>query len=282
MIEGVDYSWARPGGAAIAAAGYSFAMRYMPYPGHGGKGLSPSEADDLRSNFIAIGMVYESTAGRMFDGRPAGALDATRCVIGLEALGMPRDLPVFFACDTDTDASQLALVDDYLAGVAEVIGLERTGIYAEYDVVEHCHQARTARWFWQCLAWSRGRKHPARHLYQAENGLTLNGGAIDRNEINEANADSPSRWLWGPITEDDMPDPRVDQILRILGPQAVIDDWDARGSQILVGYGMEQQEQEEIKQAVAAIHSLPPEILLRLAAALETSAAALRGVAGQA
>ena len=48
--EGIDYSWARPGGAAIAAAGKKFAVRYLYPDGQGGKGLDASELQDLHAS----------------------------------------------------------------------------------------------------------------------------------------------------------------------------------------------------------------------------------------
>lgn len=41
--------------------------------------------------------------------------------------------------------------------------------------------------------------------------------------------------------EDDMPDPRIDKILAALGGEAAIDDWNANGNSLLLGYGLEQQ-----------------------------------------
>lgn len=53
--------------------------------------------------------------------------------------------------------------------------------------------------------------------------------------------------------EDDMADPRVDKIIAALGGEAAIDAWNANGNSLLLGYGLEQQDQAEIRQAVAAI-----------------------------
>ena len=58
--EGIDYSWARPGGAAIKAAGKAFAVRYLYPDGQGGKGLDASELADLQANGIEVPVVYES------------------------------------------------------------------------------------------------------------------------------------------------------------------------------------------------------------------------------
>jgi len=180
--QGIDYSFSRPGGAAIAEAGYAFVLRYVPYPGGGGKGLTADEIVDLRSHGLDIGLVYESTAGRMFDGYPAGEYDAHRCLVAEAKLGLPPSMAYYFACDVDTQPAMLDLIDDYLRGCASVLGGERVGVYGEYDVVKHCSVARTATWFWQTYAWSGGRRFPANHLYQYLNGQTLNGGAVDYDE----------------------------------------------------------------------------------------------------
>lgn len=183
MGHGVDFSWARPGGAAIKASGNDFVCRYMPYLGDGGKGLTADEVADYQANGLSIVLVFESTAGRTLDGFAAGAEDATTCVASLAHLGAPADLPVYFACDFDTTSDeQRAAVDDYLRGCASVIGSYRVGVYGEYELIEHCHEAGTATWYWQTYAWSGNRQSAWRHLYQYSNGQVLNGGAVDFNE----------------------------------------------------------------------------------------------------
>ena len=179
MTEGVDYSFARPGGAALRAAGKSFAVRYVPYQGDQGKGLKADELADLQANGIAVGLVFESTAGRMLDGYGAGVTDATVSLASAALLGFPKDRPIYFACDTDTTADQLASVRNYLDGAASVLGRARIGVYGEYDVIDHCLGTGAATWFWQTYAWSGGRLHPMAHLYQYQNDQTINGAAVD-------------------------------------------------------------------------------------------------------
>ncbi len=176
--EGLDFSFARPGGAAIVAAGKKFVVRYVPYVGDQGKGLTAAEIVDYRVNGLGIGLVWESTAGRMFDGYPAGKLDALISETSRLALGIPP-IPIYFACDVDTQPSMLAYVDDYLRGAASVLTPERTGVYGEWEVIDHCYRAATADWYWQTLAWSGGKVHPQNHLYQWLNTQTLNGGEVD-------------------------------------------------------------------------------------------------------
>ena len=68
MIFGVDYSFGRPGAAALKAAGVKFVVRYVPYLGDGGKGLKRPEAEELHGAGIPVALVYESTAGRALAG----------------------------------------------------------------------------------------------------------------------------------------------------------------------------------------------------------------------
>lgn len=188
-MKGVDYSFARPGGAAIKAAGFDFAVRYVPYNGDEGKGLTADELADLRDNGLAVALVWESVAERPKAGRAGGIIDASASASALGKLGFPGDRPVYFA--VDYNAQRFDDIDDYLDGCASILGLERVGVYGSYAVVDHCSTQRTAAWYWQTYAWSGGQRHPARHLYQYLNGQTINGGAVD---YNLANADDFGQW----------------------------------------------------------------------------------------
>ena len=195
----VDFSFARPGGAAIKAAGFGGMMRYVPYAGDGGKGLTTAEVADYHENGLGIGLVFESTAGRMFDGCLAGEYDAHIANYGALSVGFPDTRPIYFACDTDVTPEQLTYVKDYMRGVASVFPLNRIGVYGEYDVIEFCHANGLAAWFWQSLAWSGGRLHPYRHIYQSLNGQFVNGGEVDFNE-----AYGEDQGLWKPEGASDM------------------------------------------------------------------------------
>lgn len=184
-MEGVDYSWARPGGAALKNAGKHFAVRYIPYPGHGGKGINQAELDDLRAHGLAVAMVFESYAKRPLEGFGAGVADAQESQRQLESLGM-GSLPCYFAVDWDATEAQQAVIDEYLRGAASVLGLERVGVYAGYWIIKRCFENKTATYLWQTYAWSGGNVHPEIHLYQYLNGQDLNG-AVDFNKSMKEN-----------------------------------------------------------------------------------------------
>lgn len=198
-MRGVDFSWARPGGAAIKAAGFGFVLRYVPYPGDGGKGLVDAEIADYRANGLGIGLVFESTAQRPLDGHDAGVIDGLSSGMASAAFGFPAGRPVYFACDFDAQPAQFPAIDQYLTGVASVLGHDRVGIYGSYALLAHCQTAGTAAWFWQTTAWSGGATFPDRHLFQEFPGGQINGGDVDYNEAADGDV-----GLW--TTEEDMED----------------------------------------------------------------------------
>lgn len=192
-LEGLDYSWARPGGARIKAAGKHFAVRYLYPDGQGGKGLDSSELADLQGNGVEVPVVYESYVARPKEGRAAGQADARTSQAELTRLGLPTGLPVYFAVDWDATEGDQAAIDEYLRGCADVIGADRVGVYGGYWVIKRCHENGTAKWLWQTYAWSGGNVHPNIHLYQYRNGQDLNG-AVDFNRSLQDNYGQPSKF----------------------------------------------------------------------------------------
>lgn len=186
MAKGLDYSWARPGGARIKNAGFQFVVRYIPYPGNGGKGLERPELDDLRANGIAVAVVYESWAARALEGREAGKQDARTSQDQINRIGLDNDMPVYFAVDFDANEFQQGAIDEYLRGAAEILGIDRVGVYAGYHVIKRCKANGTASYLWQTYAWSGGNVHPDIHLYQYLNGQNVNG-SVDFNENKKPN-----------------------------------------------------------------------------------------------
>lgn len=176
MSEGIDSSWARPGGAAVAAAGKKFIMRYVYPDGEGGKGLDADEVADYRANGLLIGLVYESSALRSLGGHAAGVADAQVVVGQLAALGM-TGTPVHFGVDFDV-TNQEQTINEYIGGAASVLGYDSTGVYGEYSVIEACTGV-VCRYGWQTYAWSAGQVSSKANVYQYLNGQSLNGSSVD-------------------------------------------------------------------------------------------------------
>jgi hypothetical protein len=202
-IEGVDYSFARPSPLGLKNAGKKFAVRYGG-PGTSGKWLTAGELAALRAVGIDVVANAEGTAGG-YRGTAVGRDWASSADGYFRALGMPADRPIYFSVDFAADAADWASIDAALRGSAAVIGAARVGVYGSYDTIEHCRAAGTAAWFWQTYAWSGGRQHPAAHLYQYQNGVTVGGGDCD---LTRALVDDYGQWGYQggdmPINDADL------------------------------------------------------------------------------
>jgi hypothetical protein len=199
-VEGVDYSFSRPGGAALVKAGKKFAYRYLPYSIGGstdnGKGLTASEIKDLHDHGIAIGINFEWYAGRMKRGAGAGTTDGQAVLAAYNRLGIPRNVPCIFSADWDTTSADYPAIDAYLRAAGAVLGgASRVGIYGEANLIDHIKASGSAKWFWQTYAWSGGRTASGIHVKQYLNSQSINGGSVDLDRSYQ------SDWgQWAPVT----------------------------------------------------------------------------------
>lgn len=208
MVDVLDYSSGWPAPAAVKAAGYVGVVRYIGTPGRG-KNLTRTEAQAMLAAGVKVGLVYEDTAGWMRGGRTAGVNaarasmeDAANCGVGLRC--------VYFACDEDvTDAQTMQAVQACLAGAASVLGLARTGVYGEADVIDACVPTYVA-WGWQTRAWSSGRVSARARMLQQVGYVSVGGVQCDRNTV--LNDD----WGHWPV-EDDMTQEQFDALTAQIG-----------------------------------------------------------------
>jgi hypothetical protein len=212
-IEGVDFSFSKPTGAELKAAGKHFACRYlkyrfptrrdengvMQYVTDNGKGIDSGEVSDLFGHGISIVLNFEWYAGRMKEGWGAGVHDAIAAKAAAENIGAPSSVPIYFSADYDTIAASYPSIDSYLKGAASILGAGRIGIYGEYLLLKHCRDAGTARWFWQTYAWSGGNIGSSFiHLLQYNNGEKVGGNSVDLDRAYRTNYGQ-----WSPIALPD-------------------------------------------------------------------------------
>jgi LysM repeat protein len=181
MIKGLDYSWARPGGAAIKAAGYSFVCRYLS-DDTTGKTLNSAEAKDLMENGLSIVLVWENVSNAALGGTAQGVADATKALAQANALGVPESVTIYFAVDFDSSPEQQAAIDEYLKGAGTIIGDARVGVYGSFYVCQRCQQNGSAAKFWQTLAWSGGQQFSGNQIYQDGESAFSGGADVDIEE----------------------------------------------------------------------------------------------------
>jgi len=175
-MEGIDYTNLSP--SYVASLGAAFACRYTGYfAGYDinniqrqqGKCLYPSEASQLSQLGVYIVSNWEWYANRPIDsGSVGGDFDAVTANFIATACGMPSDRPIYFSYDYQTDGLAAAELD-YIHAVANVIGLDRTGIYGPYSVVKNYLDMGLISWAWQTYAWSGVLLDPRANIYQYDN-----------------------------------------------------------------------------------------------------------------
>ncbi|MBB5915271.1 hypothetical protein BJY24_004138 [Nocardia transvalensis] len=210
--RGLDYAGGRPDPRAIRDAGYRFVVRYLSSGGRSlpGKLLTPEEADGLRAAGVEIVSNWESYADRMLEGWIAGADDAYAALAQVLRCGGRTDRPIYFSADWDARPDQQDAIDAYLRGAGTVIGDANVGVYGGYWVVRRCLDNGTARWAWQCDAWSGGNVDDRAQLRQLNNAgyAWIDGIPCDINE-----ATTHDYGQWSATGEDDMT-PEQDAMLR--------------------------------------------------------------------
>ena len=183
---------------AIKAEGYDFAGRYL-VPASQGKALTKVEAEAITAAGLRLLTVWETTADRTKGGASAGAADGAKALKCAREIAMPTSGVIYFAVDFGAGASDMDAIEAYLRAARGQTGEYEIGVYGSYSVVETMAQRGACTHFWQCVAWSYGKKSPLRNVYQAQWGKTAGGVGVDINEC----GDLDSAGIWN-FEEDNM------------------------------------------------------------------------------
>lgn len=150
--HGVDYSFARPDPAVLRQRGIRHAGRYLASTSNA-KHLTRAEYDALARNGIECWFIYEED-GRELVSFAEGVRVARLAEQHRTREGLPPK-PIYVNADYDVQAGDLPGILSALDGVASVIGLARTGLYAGYGPVRAAFDAGKIRFGFQTYAWSR-------------------------------------------------------------------------------------------------------------------------------
>lgn len=154
-LVGADFSAARPGGAALAAAGVVGVGRYLSYPGSQ-YGVTDDEIRDYKAHGIDTWLVREKGSTNMLGGYDQGVADATESQALLENLTELRhDIPLYTACDFEPVGAQLDACAAYQAGWRDTLGLARSAAYGGGDFLYRViKQDASASLAWQAAGWA--------------------------------------------------------------------------------------------------------------------------------
>jgi len=170
-----DYSWARPGAAALVSAGYGGVIRYVPGPGFvaaSGADIDAAEFAELKAAGLAVALVWQTTG----QGASIGMGEAA--VAGARQLGYRPGATIFTAVDYDASYAEISAHVDRFVAVVRAAGFT-PGVYGGRRVIDGLPDGVIG---WQTVAWSGGAVSPKASLYQ-HLPTTLAGAAIDPNDV---------------------------------------------------------------------------------------------------
>jgi hypothetical protein len=208
MAQVLDYSAGFPGAQAIRGAGYVGAVRYIGFPDRP-KCTTSWELADFTNQGLGMALVFENSTTDWRGGYAGGQASGRRARDHANSIGFPADRPIYMAVDQDVvTPGDFNVMTEYLRGAGSSLGgAYVTGVYGEADVIDRARDAGVATWFWQTVAWSRGRRTAA-HLFQHVGTVYVGGVACD---VNDVLADDWGQHTGGgdmPLNQDD-----IDKIL---------------------------------------------------------------------
>jgi hypothetical protein len=185
--------------------GVKLVGRYLWPAEYNTKGITVSELTDLRAQGITPFFIYEED-GKELVSRDAGIRVAQAAEKELGLLGL-SGLPIYFNVDYNATTADLPKILASLDGIASVIGLNRTGLYAGFLPIKAAFDAGKITWGFQTYGWSLGQWDPRAQIQQWSNGQW--GGSVDfiRNMVPEFGqnpvAGPPEPPIDPPLPTDD-------------------------------------------------------------------------------
>src|SRR6266540_2852787 len=220
MIEGCDYSYARPNLSCLFSPPYNmrFVVRYVqnrPIE----KNMTAAETKSLAAAGFSIVTVCQQGTSPMMDGRNRGIELATGALKEATTCGMPAGRPIYFALDIDPNAfttTQWTACKEFLGGAATVIGLRNVGVYGARKAIDILCPG-WAPWGWQTYAWSGNVWSVKAQLQQYKNNVTICNENIDHDR---ATVTDYGQWKPGQAVPDTIRQLNEQDKTFLLGPFA--------------------------------------------------------------
>lgn len=174
VAQAVDFSFDRPGAAALIAAARPNVFRYVGAYDGDPRAISKTELASYLAAGISVTLNYEGT-GKDASSFENGVADATYTQRMLAGLGCPG-ATVYYSIDQQYAADPIA----YFKGVESVQGHDSTGVYGSLDTLTTLYNAGLCSKYWLTYAWLNGRAIPTWvHALQYLNDQRINGCAVD-------------------------------------------------------------------------------------------------------
>jgi hypothetical protein len=164
---------------ALKAAGFEFVARYL---GDSWKTFDAAEANAVRDAGLKLISIFEESPLRVsYFTKSQGIKDAQEAYKRAKAVGQPAGTAIYFTVDYDAQPADIGAIIEYLSGIKQCFVDYKVGLYGSYAVmmaVKGC-----VDYYWQTYAWSKGKVADHIHIHQYQNGVTVSGVQLDRNDI---------------------------------------------------------------------------------------------------
>lgn len=193
-VKGWDHSFTPPNPTCMWNNGYRFILGYVG-PGSN-KQLTQYQVDTYHGLGLNIGLLVEGAAGDILAGPAVGADYAHQALAAATALGCPTDSCIFcLAADVDIISSNIDAAVATYRGFNSVLGLPRSGVYGDTDIITRLHDDGLASWFFLTAArgWDQAPIPNYIDVFQVQNGINICDGNIDLDT-----APTMPRGLWTP------------------------------------------------------------------------------------
>lgn len=185
-------------GAAVKAAGYTFAMRYLS-SADTSKVLHPAERDSLLAAGVAIGLVYEDGALSTAGGAAAGVHMATVASWQAGVLGSPPGTVCYIACDTPTPPAGTRECITAAGPILQAHGLAR-GFYGNPDAGRMFLGAGLVDAVWAVETWGSRELGQCAIVQRVRPPVSVGGIQCDTDDLL-----GPAAGLWPPVPQPPHP-----------------------------------------------------------------------------
>jgi peptidoglycan hydrolase-like protein with peptidoglycan-binding domain len=199
MSKGFDCATKLSKTAAIELkrADFEFVARYL---GNSWKTFNNEEAKVISDAGLKLISIFEkSPLNVSYFTKSQGINDAKEAESYANAVGQPHGTAIYFTVDYDAQPSHMSAILSYLDGVRETLNDYKVGLYGSYSVINAIKGK--VDYYWQTYAWSKGKVADHIHMHQYQNGVTVAGVSLDRNDIKK----DPGAWVLNEAPKPSQP-----------------------------------------------------------------------------
>jgi LysM repeat protein len=199
MAQGFDCATKLNAASAkgLRAEGFEFVARYL---GNSWKTFDAAEAKAIQDAGLKLVSIFEKSPLSVgYFTKSQGVADASEAESHAKAVGQPAGTAIYFTVDYDAQPAHMSAILSYLDSVRDTLKDYKIGLYGSYAVM--LAVKGKVDYYWQTYAWSKKQVADFIHMHQYENGVTVSGVQVDRNDIKK------DPGAWGTVTPQPAPTP---------------------------------------------------------------------------